>query len=192
MNSLIGVALKEWAVVCELMLEGRLSLLLRKGGIRESGGPGAFELEQRCFALFPSWAHQDPSRVRLPYRSRVRVLDEPDEVVIAGLGEAVRIWQVQSHRSLDSLEDLHPWSESQIDMRFRYRPERPLYLLAVRTSRLARPAAVPNRAVYKGCRSWVKLEPADVVDDGGGRAVLNEAAFEKIVTRVDAAMRDEQ
>lgn len=191
MDRLITVALKEWAIVCELMLEGRLALLLRKGGIREVAGPGRFELEHRRFALFPSWAHQDPCRIRVPYHSRVRVLDEPGQVVIAGFGHAARIWQVRSRSSLDALEDLHPWSRSQIDMRFNYKPDHPLYLLAVRASRLARPVTVPNRGVYKGCRSWVKLEMADVVDDGGAAAVLNEARFKKIVTRIDAAMKGE-
>ena len=42
---MLDIALKEWAVVCNLLLEGRLAVLLRKGGIAETGGAGVFELE---------------------------------------------------------------------------------------------------------------------------------------------------
>jgi hypothetical protein len=55
---MIGVGLKEWAIVCDLLLEGKLAIMLRKGGIHESGGPGVFELEYPRCALFRSWAHQ--------------------------------------------------------------------------------------------------------------------------------------
>jgi hypothetical protein len=39
----LGVALKEWAVICQALAEGRQTILLRKGGIAEPGG--AFRVE---------------------------------------------------------------------------------------------------------------------------------------------------
>ena len=46
-------ALKEWAVICRALAEGRQSLLLRKGGIAEAGG--AFQVEQPRFWLLPTY-----------------------------------------------------------------------------------------------------------------------------------------
>src|SRR5690606_840280 len=54
---MLTVALKEWAVVCDLLLEGKCSLLLRKGGVHEDRGPGRFELEHERFTLYPAWEH---------------------------------------------------------------------------------------------------------------------------------------
>ncbi|MFW6031925.1 MAG: DUF1802 family protein [Phycisphaeraceae bacterium] len=186
---MLDVALKEWKIVTDLLLEGELALLLRKGGIHERGGVAVFELEHPRFALFPAWLHQVPNRMKPPYRGRVeRFREEPGEVTLRGFGEAARIWQVPSREAFDQLDDLHVWSKPQIDMRFNYKPERPLYLMAVRVYQLAQPKTIPNREKYAGCRSWVPLEPADVVDDAGATPVLEDAAFERIVARCDAAM----
>ncbi|MEL7089128.1 MAG: DUF1802 family protein [Planctomycetota bacterium] len=56
---MIDIALKEWACVCDLLLEGKTCLLLRKGGVHEYDGPGRFKLEYDRFALFPAWEHEN-------------------------------------------------------------------------------------------------------------------------------------
>jgi hypothetical protein len=123
------------------------------------------------------------------YRHRVEVIaSEPSEIPFRGLGDAAKIWQVPSRAAFDQLDDLHCWTPQQIDMRFDYKPERPLYLMAVRASRLAAPKTVPNDAQYAGCKSWVPLRPADEVDDAGARPVLDDATFEAIIARIDHAM----
>ncbi|MEX0655217.1 MAG: DUF1802 family protein [Phycisphaeraceae bacterium] len=187
---MLDVALKEWAVVCDLLLEGRLTLLLRKGGIHERGGVAVFELEHPRFALFPAWLHQVPNRMKPAYRERVvRRREEPVEVTLQGMAEATHIWQVPSREAFDALDDLHVWSKPQIDMRFNYKPERPLYLVAVRVSRLAAPKTIVNRPAYAGCKSWVPLEAGDAVDEGGAAAVVDEGAYGRVVARVERAMR---
>jgi len=45
-------ALKEWAVTCRALAEGRQAILLRKGGIGEAGG--AFQVEHTRFWLLPT------------------------------------------------------------------------------------------------------------------------------------------
>ena len=186
---MIDIGLKEWAIVCDLLTEGRLALLLRKGGIHESGGPGVFELEHPRFLLFPSWLHQKPQMIKEADRSRVTVYGaEPREITFHAVGEAARIWQLRDRTSFDKLDDLHCWTPAQIDMRFGYKPENPLYLMAVRVSRLAVPRTVANHAEYAGCKSWVPLRPADVVDDAGATPVILDDAFAAIVKRVDAAV----
>jgi len=185
---MLDIALKEWAVVWELVLAGRFALLLRKGGIFESGGAGVFELEHPRFGLFPSWAHQKPEMIKDEFRGRVRVLDEPSEITLLGVGEVAQIWQVKSRERFDTLDDLHPWTKPQIDMRFNYKPQNPLYLLAVKVKKLATPTTVPNTAEYGGCKSWVPLRPGDAIDDSGATPAMDDAAFAGVLERVEKAM----
>ena len=186
---MLNVALKEWCIVCDLLLEGKLAITLRKGGISEPGGAGVFELEHQRFALWPSWAHQLPDRIKEQHRDRVEVLDEPFEQTITGIGDVAKIWQVPSRAAFDSLEDLHCWTKPQIDMRFDYKPEKPLYLMAIRASKLVTPKTVLNVSDYAGCRSWVPLAEQDAVDDSNLIPAMDDAIFNAIVERVDAAMQ---
>ncbi len=185
---MLTIALKEWAIVCELLLEGNLALLLRKGGIREANGPGEFELEHQRFLLFPAWMHQRPEMMKTEYRQRVQVTGhEPAEITFHGLGEVARIWRVPDRASFDRLEDLHCWTKPQIDMRFNYRPENPLYLMAIRASRLATSKTVTNIPAYAGCKSWVPLRAEDAVEDAAAELVLDEAEMRGIIARVNKA-----
>lgn len=184
---MLAIALKEWAVVCDLLSSGRLAILLRKGGIEERGGPGAFELEHPRFALYPSFEHQKPAMIKPAFHDLMRVQREPEHVTLSTIGEAARIWQVPSREAFDRLDDLHPWTAEQIDMRFNYRPHNPLYLLAVRCYRLANPRTIENRVEYTGCKSWVTLAAEDAVDDAGATAVMDDLAFCDLVDRIDAA-----
>ena len=93
---MLNIALKEWAIICDLLLEGRLALLLRKGGIREANGPGEFELEQPRFLLFPSWMHQRPEMIEpgVPWAGEGAVGQEPPRrSPSGGLGEVTKIWR---------------------------------------------------------------------------------------------------
>jgi hypothetical protein len=183
---MLDTALKEWSIVCDLLLTGELALLLRKGGIHETGGPGVFELEHPRFLLYPSYVHQKPEMIKPVLRDRVNVLDqEPSEVTFTGLGEAARIWNVPSREAFDQLDDLHCWSPAQIDMRFDYKPQRPLYLMAVRAYKLAQPHTVENHADYSGCRSWVALRPEDAVCDAKVMPVIDNQSFAAIVDRIE-------
>ena len=49
--------LQEWAVCCRALGEGRITLVVRKGGIHERGG-GLFALEHQRFALLPTFQAQ--------------------------------------------------------------------------------------------------------------------------------------
>jgi len=186
---MIDIALKEWAVVCDLLLEGGQTILLRKGGIHETAGPGKFEIEHRRFLLFPSWLHQKPAALKPALRDRVTIFgQEPAEFSFRGLGEVGGVWRVKDRVSFDQLDDLHGYAPAQIDMRFAYKPENPLYLVAVRAYRLRQPVTVKNGPEYGGCRSWVPLAPSDAVDDAGAVPVLEAAAFAGIVARINKAL----
>lgn len=185
---MLAVALKEWSIVCDLLREGMTAMVLRKGGIRERGGAGVFALEHRCFGLFPSWAHQQPLRIKAAWRDRVVVQDEPDQVTIHAVAEAAGIWQVPDRAAVDAVDDLHCWTAPQIDMRFAYKPNRPLYVVALRVATLVAPRTFEIDHNYAGCRSWVPLRPADALDDQDARSVLDDETFGCIIERLDAAM----
>jgi hypothetical protein len=178
-------ALKEWSIVCDLLQEAKLALLLRKGGIHESSGPGVFELEHPWFALFPSWAHQKPEMIKPEHRPRVQVIAEPPSIPLNAFAHAARIWQIHSRASFDHLEPLHCWTKAQIDMRFDYKPQNPLYLMAVRVYRLPLPATIPNHAEYAGCKSWVPLRPDEEPQALPAQPVMTDDAFASLIAQVD-------
>jgi hypothetical protein len=114
---------------------------------------------------------------------------EPSVVPIAGFGHAAKLWQIKSRAAFDRLEGLHCWTRPQIDMRFDYKPQNPLYLMAVRIYRLSRPVEIVNHAEYAGCKSWVPFRPSDEPDTLGSSAVLSDEAFAGLVDKVDRAMK---
>lgn len=181
-------ALKEWAVVCDLLAGGRIALLPRKGGIREWGGPGVFELEHRDFFLFPTREHEKPDRIKPDFLLHAcGCSGNGDTVKIGARATAEKIWRVPSRAAFDRLDDLHPWLPPAIDMRFDYKPENPLYLVALRVRKLNTPLAIPHRESYRGCRSWVPLEPEDVPDTAGETPAMDDARFSEILGRVNTA-----
>ena len=186
---MIRVALKEWSIICDLLAEGSLALLLRKGGIHEDHGPGVFRLEHPRFALFPSYLHQKPAMLKPAFRDRVRIMEEPAHVDLPAIGTAEKIWQVPSRELFDQLDDLHPWSAEHVDMRFNYKPDHPLYVVAVRCAALPEPWRVVNDWTYGGCKSWVPLKDDDAVDPAAATPAITDEAFAELVQRIDQTLR---
>src|SRR5438105_870543 len=58
-----GFAFKEWAGVCDALMTGRQTIILRKGGILE--GHGGFAPEHSFFWLYPTHVHQAEQGLRL-------------------------------------------------------------------------------------------------------------------------------
>jgi hypothetical protein len=184
---MIDVALKEWQIICDLLLEGRLGLVLRKGGIHEKSGPGEFELAYQQFALFPTWEHQKPEMIEPDWRAGMETR-EPRGIPLKGYAEAAGVWQVPDKAALDAIDDCHPWTDEQIEMRLGYRPDRPLFLVAVRAYAVDRPKTIRYRSEFAGCHSWVPLKESEAVDPAGATPAMGDAAFEMLTARIDAAM----
>ena len=177
----LQVALKEWAVVCGALEQGRQAVLLRKGGIYESAGE--FEVEHRQFLLFPTYLHQNAQMLKPADRERLDVRSaEPSEVVLSAAGVVTDILEVESRGQIDSIDEEHIWTAPLIDMRFNYRPENPLYLLVIRAYRLPQPVTIANTPAYAGCKSWVPLDQP--VELGPTTPVLDDARFEARRARI--------
>jgi len=180
---MLTIALKEWDLLITALLEGRQAVLLRKGGILEA--ENQFTLEHARFLFFPTFIHQDPRMVKPAYRAGLTsVRAEPERITLRGYGEATGIFEVPSRQKLELLDDLHIWDAPLLDMRFAYRPEKPLYLVLVRAYVLPAPVMVANTLEYAGCKSWVPLE--EPVDTTGARPALSDEHMEKLVGRIEA------
>ena len=160
----LNIALKEWATVCTALETGRQALLLRKGGISED--EGEFRVEHRAFLLFPTYLHQNPQMVKEADRGAYEAwAEEPERIKLSGVGVVTDIVRLASRAQMDALYDEHVWTPPLIDMRFGYKPEKPLYLMFVRGYRLAEPVTIDNTPAYAGCKSWVPLDEAVAMAD---------------------------
>ncbi|HZL38432.1 MAG TPA: DUF1802 family protein [Tepidisphaeraceae bacterium] len=171
----LHVALKEWAVVCAALENGRQILLLRKGGIYESAGE--FEVEHRQFLFFPTYLHQNADMLKPDAREGLEQrTSEPQEVRLSAAGVVTDIISLSNRKQMDAIDDEHVWTSPLIDMRFNYRPQNPLYLLLVRAYRLHEPLTVANTPGYAGCKSWVPLDQP--IATGDALPVLDDVRYE--------------
>jgi hypothetical protein len=177
-------ALKEWAVICRALAEGRQSLLIRKGGIAESGGE--FEVEHRRFWLFPTYVHQQNGGIvpaAAPLLEQVETDLPPQGIVrLTHFAEASSIYHIRELADAWKLAGLHCWSRETVQSRFEYR-RLGLFVLAVRVYRAPQAFDLPDTAEYAGCRSWVELDHA--LPTEGATPVLEEQAFAEVLRKLD-------
>ena len=182
----LAIALKEWDLFISALLDGRQCLLLRKGGILEA--ENEFQLEHPRFLFYPTFVHQDPRMVKPACRGQIRAAAaEPEMLTIRGYGEVARIFEVPSRRQLEALDDLHVWDAPLLDMRFAYRPEKPLYLVVVRSYALAAPVTIRNTLEYAGCKSWVRL--GQEIDVTGAREAIAAERLGQVVQRIERTFK---
>lgn len=173
--------------MCAALESGRQMILLRKGGIYEAAGE--FELENPQFLLFPTYLHQNLNMLkREAHGGFAAVSAEPGEVRISAAGTVTDIVQLRSREQMDRIEDEHVWTQPLVDMRFNYKPQNPLYLLLVRTYRLAKPVTVENTPAYAGCKSWVPLE--EPIETGNAIPALDDVRYEAKRHRILESVRE--
>ncbi len=181
------VALKEWAVICRELAEGRQFIVLRKGGIREPAR--GFSVEHNEFFLFPTYVHQnedeliDSARARLPDVERTA---PPAGLLHLDLyAQVAAVIEVTDLEALRRLDGQHVLSWGAVERRFNYR--RPgLHVMALRIFRLSERVRLTNLARYDGCRSWVALESAHPT--AGCQPVLPETEFQRRLLAIRASL----
>lgn len=177
----LNIALKEWAIVCRALEEGRQILLLRKGGIHEAAGE--FELEHPRFLLFPTYLHQNLAMLKPAEHAGFSAASaEPSHVRISAAAEVTDIVPVTSREKFDALDAQHVWTKPLIDMRFNYKPQNPLYLLLLRVYKLPRATELENTPSYAGCKSWVPLDAP--IQTAGAIPALDESGYESRRTMI--------
>jgi len=185
-TTLTTLALKEWAAVAAALLDGRQTVLLRKGGIHEK----RFEVGSGPFVLFPTVAHSHAERVRPEHRDVLAAgaadVEEGRFTVRAGLTLADAVAVARPER-LDEIADLHIWTADSIrEDRLEFRPRHALHALVVRAVELPEPVTLDRVEAYGGCRSWLDLPVG--WDGRSGRQVHDEDRLHADAARVRAAL----
>jgi hypothetical protein len=151
-------ALKEWAAIESALATGRLTLLVRKGGIYEKRG--GFEVEHRDFWIFPTGWHQNESELTPAFLEHLDDTPrfQPDEIALRVHCEVVDALRMERLDAVRRLGDLQPFTDHTLRSRFQYRDRPYLHVLIVRARVLSRPHVIANTPAYEGCVSWVELE----------------------------------
>jgi hypothetical protein len=181
-------ALKEWAVICRALAEGRQSLVLRKGGIAEPGD--GFEVAQTRFWLFPTWLHQKPEALKPEARPLLQAAeaDRPTAgtVRLSHFAEVGGVYHVHDLAGAMRVDPLHLWTPQAVESRFAYR--RPgLFVLPLRVYRSLETFEIPDTAYYAGCKSWVELERE--LPTTGAVPVMDDDAFRDLMRTLDLLLQ---
>ncbi|MGY4868499.1 DUF1802 family protein [Mycolicibacterium elephantis] len=173
-------ALKEWSAAVHALLDGRQTVLLRKGGIHEK----RFAVTASRFLLFPTVAHSHAERVRSEHRELLDAAaadSTEDSVVIRAGARVVAAVEVNQPEALEDIAPLHIWTDESVRAdRLDFRPKHRLTVLVVQASPLAEPLRLPRTPDYAGCTSWVSLP----VDTRWAEPVHDDATLAEVAERV--------
>ena len=177
-------ALKEWAVICRALADGRQAVILRKGGIAEKHG--TFEVEHQRFWLYPTYVHQQHTGIieeEFPLLECVEAERPPAGVLrLSHFAEVGGVFHVHDVASALHLSGLHLWSCQTVQQRFLYR-EPGLYVMPVRVYRAAEVVEMTETTAFAGCRSWVDLGRELSTD--GAAPVLEELAYAHVLHELE-------
>jgi hypothetical protein len=153
-------ALKEWAVVCKALEEGRQVILLRKGGIMEYRQ--GFEVKHTDFFLYPTFEHQSKESLQPNYANKLDIVLQNAPVNnrnrITSCAAVVLVKEITNKSVLERLEKYHIWNEQYINVRFSYNPKRPLNVVLLRVYKMNTPLEVDVKPELTGCKSWIPVQ----------------------------------
>jgi hypothetical protein len=187
-------ALKEWSAAVHALLDGRQTVLLRKGGIAEK----RFAVAAPEFLLFPTVAHSHRERVRPEHRDLLELAaaDSTDTAVtIRAAAKVVAAIEVNQPDAIDEIDDLHIWTAASVRTdRLDFRPKHRLTVLVVQARPLTAPVELIRVPAFGGCKSWVELNVDDTVlrtreaHDGNTSAIHDDATLQRVAERVRASV----
>ena len=161
-------ALKEWAIVCKALEEGRQVLLLRKGGIMEYRQ--GFEIKHNKFLLFPTFEHQSKEYIQPDYIDNLDIilqhqLTDPYHPTpnsgrnkLTLYAKVIDVKEVGDKSIIRKLEKYHIWNDRYVNLRMDYNPKKPMSVLLLRVYKMNNPIEVDIIPEWAGCRSWVSIE----------------------------------
>jgi hypothetical protein len=174
-----SIGFKEWAPVCQALGRGKQSIILRKGGIAE--GRNGFSFQHDEFFLFPTFFHEQVTKVRTGERS---LPVSNGMVTVRFYAKVECALRIDSLETAELLGPLHIISADTVRERFDY-GRNGLNVAFVRIFELAQPWVFSEERRFRGCRSWIELPEAPETEI---RPVLSEktqasrrAYFESIV-----------
>lgn len=168
-------ALKEWQVINDAILEGKQSVLVRKGGILDSVYD--FPPDKKEFYIFPTYEHQKKEYIKKEFhylfKTDWKVSQHFNDggfsyVKINLLCRMVECIQIKNIDELVSIYSQVIYTPEFLKTRFNYRPEEPLNIIRIIPQKLDKEFYVEYREDYRGCKSWIKLSEEDLkIQDGG-------------------------
>jgi len=183
-TTLTQPALKEWSAAVRALLDGRQTVLLRKGGVHEK----RFAVTASRFLLFPTVAHSHAERVRPEHRDLLdpAVADSTEDALVIRAGaKVVAAVEVNRPEGLDKIASMHIWTAESVRAdRLDFRPRHRLTVLVVQASPLVEPVRLARTPEYAGCKSWVPLPVAPAWAD----PVHDDAALQEIAERVRSSV----
>lgn len=189
------IALKEWAVTCGALSQGRQIILLRKGGILDEDG--IFTLEHPHFWLTPTYIHQDTTLIKLQHHDLFEGWDEQkreaenhagrDALNMKFWARAEKVWALQDYEIEKLYDAPHIWSRNYLDTRFNYKPDHPLLCVALRVYQIEQPVYRALKPEWSGCRSWLEL--GEELALNGAQAVLSDEQFARQMENVEQHLR---
>jgi hypothetical protein len=181
-------ALKEWAVAIEALGQGRLALIIRKGGIREDNN--RFEVKFPEFLLFPSFEHQQSELLRPDHAAAladaINAVPEADALTFTHFAKVHSAFPVTELPQLEALQPHHIWTQEYAEKRLRWRPRVALTAMVLRVYRLPEAKQAPYRSEYAGCKSWLPLLDSVTID--ALEPAMSDEAFAAEATAIDQAM----
>jgi hypothetical protein len=169
-------ALKEWNVAVNALEQGQTIVLLRKGGIREQAGQ--FNVNDKQVLLYPTFEHQQPDLLKPDFASQVKTVESgwhPEIIRIGSWAEITDVFLVAWEPAITALFPYHIWNEKFVSDRLKWKKNQPIYILLLRTYRLAETIEIPYIPEYGGCRSWIDL--ADPISLEESEAVLSDGEY---------------
>ena len=184
-----AVGFKEWSFVCDSLVQGVQTLVLRKGGIHE--GRGGFEWKHRGFFLFPTWFHNQAEKLRWVPENAQRDFppeEERQSVDIDGYATLEQVWKVTDWAKMEAIEAMHIWNEDVVKDRFVYDEESCLHIALVRAYRLPQHWTFPYSKSYGGCRSWVNLPEEGLALLAEATPALSDEVWQEQAARLHALL----
>ena len=164
-------ALKEWATVVKALENGKQTIILRKGGILETAS--GFKIESKKFLLFPTFEHQEEKNLKPEFHNYLEEVKqnkpENQHNNITSYAEIVDEIDVSSDKKIQDLSPFHIWSDSYIEDRKRWMPEKPLKAVFLKVYKIPQ-IQIPLKSEYQGCKSWININE----DIQGGKPVLSD------------------
>jgi hypothetical protein len=184
-----SIAFKEWAGVCDALAHGRQTIILRKGGISEGPGPGAFVPEHDEFWLYPTAVHQAQQGLRFPGEGAAPADAGAGPMIPIGvLARVAWVGRVRDEARLLALEEFHVLTAETVRGRFHYRTPG-LWVLGARIWRRQPPFEIAATPKYAGCKTWVVLEQP--LSTSGLVAALHESEWSTRMTRLRTILDDQ-
>ncbi|MBE9034707.1 DUF1802 family protein [aff. Roholtiella sp. LEGE 12411] len=182
-------ALKEWAVAVNALESGKTIMLLRKGGIHERNG--RFQVAHERILLYPTYEHQQAFMLKTEYASLVYPVTSgwhPETIRIGSWAEITDILPVSNESIVNALVPFHIWNEHFISDRLKWKARQPLYILLLRTYKLAQEQEISYHSGYGGCKSWIDLDQSIQIQ--GSKPVLSDFAYIQLVETIRGIVGD--